>query len=227
MTIAQHHPDVAAVLADLREAAKADSRVFLHALPAAALAMLRGRPLMAAISERLGSAYIPIAPEVGDLLYLTAKAINARRVVEFGSSFGISTLYLGAAMRSVGGRVIGSEIEAGKIAAARATIERAGLSPWVEIRAGDARETLVDIEGPVDLVLLDGWKDLYLPVLALLEPRLRRGSVILADNIHTFRRTLASYVEYMREPANGFESTTLSIGSGVEFSLFLGKAAAR
>lgn len=222
MTIAQHHPDVAAVLADLRKAAKGDARVFLRSLPAAALALATGKKPMDAVNPRLASAYIPVAPEVGDLLYLTAKAIGARRVVEFGTSFGISTLYLGAAMRAVDGRVIGSEIEPGKIAAARANIDRAGLSPWVEIRAGDAHETLADIETPVDLVLLDGWKELYLPVLELLKPKLRSGSVVMADNIHTFRRSLAPYVAHVRDPANAFESTTLSIGSGIEFSVFQG-----
>ncbi len=218
-TIDLAHPRAAAVLGELRRAARGDLMVFLRSVPAALLAPLRGMSRMDAVNPRLAEAYIPIAPEVGDLLYLTALAIGARRVVEFGTSFGISTLYLGAAMRTTGGTAIGSENEPRKITAARDNVERAGLTPWVEIRAGDARETLADIDGPIDLLLLDGWKDLYLPILHLLKPKLRPGSVVMADNIHTFKRALAPYVAHMRDPANGFESTTLPIGSGVEYSV--------
>jgi predicted O-methyltransferase YrrM len=74
----------------------------------------------------------------------------------------------------------------------------------------------------VDLVLLDGWKDLYLPVLKLLAPRLRRGAVVLADNIFTFKKALRPYVEYVQSGANGFESTTLRISDGFEFSVYVG-----
>jgi predicted O-methyltransferase YrrM len=91
-----------------------------------------------------------------------------------------------------------------------------------EVRLGDALETLQEVPEPVDLVFLDGWKDLYLPVLKLLEPRLRPGAVVLADNIHTFRKALRPYVEYVQSGENGFESTTLSISDGLEYSHYTG-----
>jgi predicted O-methyltransferase YrrM len=91
-----------------------------------------------------------------------------------------------------------------------------------EVRLGDALETLREVPEPVDLVFLDGWKDLYLPVLKLLEPRLRPGAVVLADNIHTFRKALRPYVEYVQSGENGFESTTLSISDGLEYSHYTG-----
>jgi predicted O-methyltransferase YrrM len=92
------------------------------------------------------------------------------------------------------------------------------------VRLGDALETLRDVPEPVDLVFLDGWKDLYLPVLELLKPKLRPGAVVLADNIHTFKKALRPYVEYVQSGSNGFVSTTLSISDGVEYSVCVGRA---
>ncbi len=211
---------VATVLAELHQASKQDKWVFLRAAPAVLWARLKGVPIMTGINPYLGDAYIGVPPEVGRLLYLTARAINAKQVVEFGTSFGISALYLAAAMRDNGGRFVGSETEANKIAVARENLDRAGLAAFSEVRAGDALETFQDLAGPVDLVLLDGWKDLYLPMLKLLTPKLRKGSVVIADNIFTFRTGLAHYVEHMQNPANGFRSTTLTLGEGIEYSVF-------
>jgi predicted O-methyltransferase YrrM len=95
------------------------------------------------------------------------------------------------------------------------------LTSYVEIRPGDALETLRDSGGPVDLVLLDGWKDLYVPVLEILAPQLRSGAIVLADNIHTFPRALAPYLEWVRDISNGFQSVTLPLGHGTEFSVRL------
>jgi predicted O-methyltransferase YrrM len=130
-------------------------------------------------------------------------------------------------MRDNGGRFVGSDIESGKVAGARRNLDEAGLAAFSEVREGDALQTLRDLAAPVDLVLLDGWKDLYLPVLDILKPKLRKGSVVVADNIrHPFfvRKAMARYVAYMRDPANGFQSTTLPIGAGIEYSVFEGSA---
>jgi predicted O-methyltransferase YrrM len=83
-------------------------------------------------------------------------------------------------------------------------------------------ETLKDVEAPVDMVLLDGWKDLYIPVLELVTPKLRPGAVVMADNIFTFKRSLRPYVEYVQSGEHGFESTTLELGEGLEFSIYRG-----
>ena len=158
----------------------------------------------------------------GRLAYLTARAINAERIVEFGTSFGISTIYLASALRDQGrGVVIGSELEPSKVQFANRHLEAAGLSAFADVRAGDARETLADPGGLIDLVLLDGWKDLYLPILRILEPHLRPGAVILADNVTMFRRTLGPYVAYVGQQANGYQSVTLEIGAGLEYSIRL------
>lgn len=118
------------------------------------------------------------------------------------------------------GRRVGSETEPNKIRIARENLARVGLADWSEIRAGDALQTFSDLTAPIDLALLDGWKDLYLPMLKLLRPKLREGSVVLADNIFTFKTGLAPYVAFMRDPRNGFHTTTLPIGSGIEFSVY-------
>jgi predicted O-methyltransferase YrrM len=101
-------------------------------------------------------------------------------------------------------------------------MKEAGLDDVTDIRLGDALQTLREVPEPLDLVLLDGWKDLYLPVLELLTPRLRPGAVVLADNIYTFRKALRPYVEYVQSGRNGFESVTLSISDGFEYSYYVG-----
>jgi predicted O-methyltransferase YrrM len=172
--------------------------------------------------DRIKSLYVSLSPKQGRLAYMVARSLAARTIVEFGTSFAISTIHLAAAIRdNGGGRVIGTEMVPSKVAQARANVEAAGLSDVVEIRQGDARATLRETAEPIDLVLLDGAKDLYLPILQLLTPRLRRGSVVLADNIFLFRRALSPYVAHVREARNGFSSVTLFLGSGTEYSLSL------
>jgi predicted O-methyltransferase YrrM len=172
--------------------------------------------------ERLRNLYVPVSQKQGQLLYLVARSLGATRIVEFGTSFGISTTYLAAAVQDNGGGVvIGSELEPNKVATARRNLEEAGLSKFVEIREGDARETLQDPGGIVDMVLLDGFKELYLSILKMLTPHLRQGAVVLGDNIFTFRRALAPYVSFVQNPDNGFFSVTLFLGDGTEYSVRL------
>jgi predicted O-methyltransferase YrrM len=128
--------------------------------------------------------HMPVSPATGKLLYMLARGNGARSIVEFGTSFGISTLHLASALRdNGGGRLIGSELERSKLAHARANLEAAGLADLVEIREGDALETFAkDLPATVDLLLLDGHKALYAKILALVAPRLRAGSYLVADN---------------------------------------------
>lgn len=133
---------------------------------------------------RLKHAHLAVSAGTGKLLYLLARGCKARSIVEFGTSFGISTLHLAAALRdNGGGRLIGTEFEPSKIEHARQNLQQAGLADLVEIRAGDALESLSEnLPAPVDLVLLDGAKQLYVPIFDLLAPQLRSGSLIVADN---------------------------------------------
>lgn len=164
--------------------------------------------------------YISLEREQGELLYLLARALGARRAAEFGTSFGVSTIYLAAAMRDNGGGLaIGSEIEPSKAAVARANLAEAGLAAFAEVRVGDARETLADPGGTLDLVLIDGFPHLNLAMLQLLAPHLRAGGVALADNVGSFPREMRAYVEWVRDPANGFVSATLPLRGGTELSV--------
>ncbi len=164
--------------------------------------------------------YISLERDQGNLLYLLARSLGARRAAEFGTSFGVSTTYLAAALRdNGGGLVIGSEIEPAKAAVARANLEEAGLAAFAEIRVGDARETLADPGGPLDLVLIDGFPNLNLAMAQLLAPHVRVGGVVMADNVGSFPFEMQDYVAWVRNPANGFVSATLPLRGGTELSL--------
>ncbi len=217
-------PRVRAVLDRLHRAARWDLLRFVRLAPTITSGLLRRKTFPESVSpEAMKDCYIPVSRDQGSFLYLTARALGAKRIVEFGTSFGISTLYLAAAVRDNGGGiVIGSELEPSKHQRAVAHIEEAGLAAVVDVRLGDALETLKEVPEPLDLAFLDGWKDLYLPVLELLKPRLRPGAVVLADNIFTFRKSLRPYVEYLQSGRNGFESVTLRISDGTEYSCYLG-----
>ena len=130
------------------------------------------------------SFYLAVSPETGALLYMLARSMTARNVIEFGTSFGISTLHIAAALRdNGGGRVITSEFEPSKAAKARDHFAAAGLGDLIELREGDAVQTLAsDLPASVDLLLLDGAKVLYPSVLGIVEPCLRSGALVVADN---------------------------------------------
>lgn len=166
--------------------------------------------------------YLCIEPAMGTFLNLLAQSLNAKTIVEFGTSFGVSTIYLAAAARETGGRVIGTELEPSKAHKAQANLEEAGLADYVDLRVGDAMETLKDVDGPIDLLFLDGWKDLYLPITQMMQPKLRKGSVVLADNIHTFPAELKAYIDFMGEADGKFRSVTLPFDSGLLYSLCTG-----
>lgn len=213
-------PRIATVLADLHRAARCDTLVFLRALPAVTAGLLRGRGVVESAKPWLRDAFIPIDASQGRALYQLARARGARRIVEFGASFGISTIYLAAAVRdNGGGRVITTEMEPGKIARARENYARAGVDGEIELRAGDALQTLRDLDGPIDLLFLDGWKDACLPVLKLLEPHLAPGACVLCDDMKPFRRTLRPYVAHVRGNPDRYVSMELPLGDGLEFSV--------
>ena len=170
-------------------------------------------------AEAYQELYIPVSPEGGRLLYALIRAARPSTVVEFGTSFGISTIHLAAAVRdNDAGHVISTELNAAKAARARANLAEAGLSDWVAILEGDARQTLATVDAPVGFVLLDGWKDLYLPVLRLLEPRLTAGALILADDTISQAEQMTDYLTYVRDPAHGYLSILFPESDGLEIT---------
>jgi predicted O-methyltransferase YrrM len=163
--------------------------------------------------------YIPVSPEGGRLLYTLIRASRPSTVVEFGTSFGISTIHLAAAVRDNGaGRVVSTELNAAKVTQARANIAEAGLADQVTILEGDALETLAGLTGPVEFVLLDGWKNLYLPVLRLLEPRLTPGALVVADDTVSMAAQMADYLAYVRDPGHGYLSIAFPESDGLEIT---------
>lgn len=166
---------------------------------------------------RIKELWLPVSRETGVLLYQLARSTKARHVVEFGTSFGLSTLYLAAALRdNGGGRIVTSEFEPSKVAQARKHLAEGGLSDLVEVREGDALKTLAtDLPESIDLLLLDGAKSIYNEVLDLVESRLRPGALVIADNADYS----PEYLARVRSPDNGYLS--VSFGEDVELSVRL------
>ncbi|MGJ5177656.1 O-methyltransferase [Bradyrhizobium oligotrophicum] len=180
--------------------------------------LMRSRSGHVELYTQLKDFPLPVSRETGMLLYMLARSFEARSIVEFGTSFGISTLFLAAALRdNGGGRLITTEFEPSKIARARRNLEEGGLADLVEIRQGDALQTLSnDLPDTIDLVLLDGAKPLYADVLALLESRLSAGAFIVADNAdHS-----PDYLAHVRSPDHGYLS--VPFGAEVELSMRIG-----
>jgi predicted O-methyltransferase YrrM len=166
-----------------------------------------------ALYRRFASNFLSISPDFGRFLYMCARARRASRIVEFGTSFGISTIHLACALRDGGGgHLIGTELEPTKAERARQNLADAALADFVEIRVGDALETLkAGIGGEVDLLLLDGAVSLYLPILKLLEPHLRDGALVIGENAI---EQSPGYLAYVRNPLNGYLSLAMPFQAG-------------
>src|SRR5580704_6891642 len=134
-----------------------------------------------------------------EFCYQLCRAGNARRIVEIGTSYGVSTLYLAAAVRD--------------------NIAEAGLSRFIDLREGDLRQTLKKIDGPVDFVLMDIWIAMARPALELVAPHLRPGAIVVCDNTEQYRSAYADYFAFLAEPANGFRTMTLPFDGGLELSV--------
>jgi predicted O-methyltransferase YrrM len=174
-------------------------------------------------SELLKEAYLPIPRDVGRLLYMLARTYPCETIVEFGTSLAISTIYLASAIRdNGGGKVVTTELNAEKGRRAAENLREAGLLDLVEIRVGDARETLRALDGAVDFAFIDGWKELYVPVLKVIEPRLRAGALVVADNLNLAGSVLKGYVDYVSSERSGYLSMQLPIGDRLSVSLRLG-----
>lgn len=212
MTDTLHDPKVSALLDRLfAEAARDDER---------RVARPAGDATAQQHADAAAEIYMPISADGGRLLYSLIRAGRPETVVEFGTSFGISTIHLAAGVADNGaGHVYGSEMSASKVAAATANLAAAGLDEHATVLPGDALETLPAVPGEIGLVLLDGWKDLYVPVLKKLEPRLRPGTLVVADD--SSFESVAPYLEYVRDPANGYVTVGFPVEDGMEISVLV------
>lgn len=169
---------------------------------------------------------VALEKEKAEFCYGLCRALRARRIVECGTSYGVSTLYLAAAIRDelarspgASGVVIATEYEPEKAKIARRNFEAAGLSRFIDLREGDLNETLKVIEGPVDFVLLDIWTEAVMPAIHHIAPHLRDGAVIVADNTAQSRPGYAAYFEYIADPKNRLRTMTLPFSGGLEMTV--------
>lgn len=161
-------------------------------------------------ADAFSDIYMPVTPVAGRLLYSLVRASRPTTVVEFGMSFGISAIHLAAGVRDNGvGRVVTTELSTAKIAAAKMNFADCGLDDLITVLEGDALTTLQSVDGPVQFVLLDGWKEMYLPVFKLLEGHLSPGSLIVADN--TSMDDTKPYLDYVRDLDNGYVSVDFPV----------------
>jgi predicted O-methyltransferase YrrM len=204
-------PEVARTLDHVhRRARLSDVRLYVREGPRYLLSRLTGRDYMSRTHHALRGAYAAVPRAQGVLLYMLARASKARHIVEFGCSYGVSTLYLGAAARDEGGRVVTTEIDDDKCEVAEQHFRSAGLSAHITVLRGDALSSLRTLDSPVDLLFLDGVKHLYLPVLELLGSRLHRGSLVVADNAEL--PAVRPLLRALQDPQNGYVCTSLERG---------------
>lgn len=171
-------------------------------------------------SRRRDEFLLAVGPEVGWLMHALIIGRGAKRILELGTSYGYSTAFLADAARQTGGRVYTMDLAANKQQYARTQLQEAGLLPQVEWMLGDATAMLRSLEGPFDFVLVDLWKDLYVPCLELFYGKLAHNAVIVADNM-LFPERLRADAEAYRAAIKAKEkmqSVLLPIGNGIELS---------
>jgi predicted O-methyltransferase YrrM len=173
-------------------------------------------------ARRLEEMLLPVGRATGSLMNLLIREGGAQRILEVGSSYGYSTIWLAEGARAVGGKVVSLELRPAKTQYATAQLARASLDDRVEFRIGDALGSLDELAGPFDFVLIDLWKDLYVPVFERLYPKLAPGALIVADNMlepESARAHAQAYRERVRA-APGMTSVLLTVGNGIELSRY-------
>jgi len=169
----------------------------------------------------LSDKMVALDRDKAEFCYLLCRSLRAARVVEAGTSFGVSTLYLAAAVRDnqvENGVVIGTEYEPKKVEIARSNFKEAGLSEFIELREGDLRETLQDVGGPVDFMLVDIW-EVALPALELVSSSLRPGAIVACDNTTVDAAEYYDYFKFVNDPRNRFRTMTVPFEGGFELTV--------
>lgn len=175
--------------------------------------------------EILSDKLVALARDKAEFCYGLCRGLNAQCVVEAGTSYGVSTIYLASAVRdNAAGRephgiVIGTEHEPAKAKAARENFAAAGVGKFIDLREGDLRETLKRIDRPVDFMLVDIWAPMARPALECVAPRMHPGSMVVCDNTKTYRKAYSAYFAFINDPANGFLTMTLPYSGGLELSV--------
>jgi predicted O-methyltransferase YrrM len=218
-------PELERLLARLH--ARSDAQRTAISAPSAALDGHDAAPVddAARVKQFRSDKMVALDRNKAEFCYQLCRTNNARRIVEIGTSYGVSTLYLAAAVRDNiragggSGRVIGTEYEPEKAKAALEHFAEAGLGDIIDLRVGDLRNTLRHIDGPVDFVLIDIWISMARPALDLVAPHLGPGAIVICDNTGQSRADYADYFAFINDPSNGFRTMTLPFDGGLEFSV--------
>lgn len=167
------------------------------------------RPLQPKDMENV---YLPISQEQGAFFFQTIVENKFQSIVEFGTSFGISTLFLAAAAKETGGKVITTELLPSKVKTAVKNFQKADLESFIEVREGDAIKTLANFNQPIDFLMLDGWKNLYLPLFKQLEPLFHRDTIVYADNVDMVDSQ--PFLDYVYSKASVYSARKIHQGKG-------------
>ncbi|HUA34102.1 MAG TPA: class I SAM-dependent methyltransferase [Candidatus Binataceae bacterium] len=176
----------------------------------------------AEMAKHIDEFLLPVGPATGELMNILIKEAKARTILEVGTSHGYSTVWLAEAARATGGKVITLDVHAGKQDYARNALTKAGLANHVEFKLGDARESIAALSGTIDFVLLDLWKDLYIPCFDLFYSKLASGAIVVADNMlfpEFSRKDAEEYRRHVRAKPD-MQSMLLQVGSGIELSRY-------
>ncbi|MGI9595832.1 MAG: O-methyltransferase [Acidimicrobiales bacterium] len=164
--------------------------------------------------------FVALDRDKAEFVYGLCRAAGATRIVEAGTSFGVSTMYLAAAVRDNGGGLVTTcDIEAAKAAVAVRHFDEVGLSQYVEVLVGDVLETLPSLQDSVDVLLLDIWAPIAGDVIAIVGPRMGEGSIVIADNVSARRELYSGLFGYLDDRSNGFTTQTLPFEGGLEFAV--------
>ena len=209
--------NVVQTLDKLHMEAKKDWFYIYRTAPQYIMSLLRNKYYMDIVPpETFEKAHLSISKEQGVFMYNLCRTANCKTIVEFGCSFGLSTIYLAAAAKDTGGKVITTEILESKCAVAKRNLDVAGLLSYVEILQGDALQTLSNLKGTVDFLFLDGWKTLYNDVLDLVKPKFRGGSIVLGDNVNF--KDCELFLQKLEREKNNY--TTTIINKNASYSVF-------
>ncbi len=225
MTTVLNDPILEVLVARLHEHSKRQSKEMAAYFAARALEGGHAAPDDRIKKKFMSDKLVALDSDKAQFCYQICRALNAHRVIEAGTSHGVSTLYLAAAMRDnarANGEkhlVIGTEYEPAKDQVARANFAEAGLDEFIDLREGDLRETLLDIGGPVDFMLIDIWTRMARPALELVAPHLSNGAVVICDNTEIYRAEYQEYFAFIADPTNRLRTMTLPFAGGLELTI--------
>jgi predicted O-methyltransferase YrrM len=191
-----------------------------HARADEEMRQLRERPPGGGIDDVRDQLLLAVGPETGRLLNILARSLAKPNILELGTSYGYSGIWLAEAARAREGRVTTMELADYKSKHAREMSAKAGLAAYVDFKIGDAVKGIGELSFRLDFVLVDLWKDMYVPCLEAFYPKLNPGAIVVADNMRVPDPVAAKRYQDAVRAKPGMTSVMLPVGSGIEISRF-------